>query len=137
MPTIAAIQTIAALATVWIAYLAWRTSIRSTQATAQAAQATEQATVAADTSARAAETLRRIENERRHDELRPRVSLTFKQEPNRALGRSDLFALVANTGGRGYRHKAAIWWPVADPSMSAPGAVSRQDRARVCHQLGQ
>jgi hypothetical protein len=98
MLLIAAIQTIAAGATVVVAYLAWRTSVRSTEATAHAARATEQATLAAEASVRAAETLTRIETERRHDELRPRVSLTFTQEPDRIPGRSDLFALLANNG---------------------------------------
>jgi hypothetical protein len=110
MLLIAAIQTVAVLATAGVAYLAWRTSVQSTEATAQAARATKQATAAAEASARAAETVTRIETERRHDELRPRVSVTFTQEPDRIPGRSNLFALLANNGDRDFRHKATIGW---------------------------
>lgn len=125
------IETIAALAVAGVAYLAWRTSVRATQATAQAARATEQATAAAEASARAAETLTRIETERRHDELRPRVSVTFKQEPDRIPGRSNLFALVANTGDRDYRHKATIWWDGGGSQHVSSGTLLAGKTERV------
>jgi hypothetical protein len=95
---------IAAVATV----LALRTSGRATRATEQAAAAAAASVRAAEASAQAAEALARIEIERRHDELRPRMSPTFKQEPNRIAVRSNLFALVANDGDRDYRYRATI-----------------------------
>ncbi len=105
---IAAIQGGATLITAGVAVLAWRTSARAAGATEQATAAAEASARAAQASARAAEALARIETERRHDELRPRVSPTFKQEPDRVPGRSNLFALVANDGDRDYRYRATI-----------------------------
>jgi hypothetical protein len=105
---IAAITGGATLATVVIAVLMWRTGIRAAKATEQATTAAQASVHAAEASARAAEVLARIETERRHDELRPRASPAFKQEPDRIAVRSNLFALVANNSDRDYRYRAAI-----------------------------
>jgi hypothetical protein len=94
---------------------------RKTKATGRAARAAQQATTAAEASARAAETLARIETERRHDELRPRVSLTFKQEPDRTPGRSNLFALLANMGTAISTTRRPSGGAAAPPRMSGSG----------------
>jgi len=127
----AAIQAVATLATVVVAYLAWRTSVRSTEATKQATTAAEASARAAEASARAAETLTRIETERRHDELRPRVSLTFQREPGRIPEQSNLFALVANSGDRDFRYKATIWYAGGVSQHVSSGTLLAGKIARV------
>jgi hypothetical protein len=128
---IAAIQGAATLITAGVAYLAWRTSLRGTKATEQATTAAEASARAAEASARAAEALARIETERRHDELRPRMSLTPKQEPDRIPGHSNLFAVVANTGDRDYRYRATIRYATGGSTDVRSGTLLAGTTERV------